>query len=70
MNDLNEGLNAAIPVYLHAIQKHPWCKKIEAKLEAPVTSIFCMRLKGVISGRGQDLLRFNYFMDAAIYNHV
>ena len=50
--------------------KHPWCKKREAKSEAPVTSIFCIQLKGVISGRGQGLLRFNYFVDAAIYNHV
>ena len=40
--------------------KYPWCKKREAKSEAPVTSIFCMRLKGVISGRGQGLLRFNH----------
>ena len=38
---------------LHAILKHPWCKGSEAKSEAPVTSIFCMRLKSVISGRGQ-----------------
>ena len=45
-------------------------KKSEAKLEAPVTSIFCMRLKGVISGGGQGLLRFNHFVDATIYNHV
>ena len=29
-----------------------------------------MRLKAVISGRGQGLLRFNHFVDAAIYNHV
>ena len=29
-----------------------------------------MQLKGVISGRGQGLLRFNHFVDAAIYNHV
>ena len=53
----------------NAIQKHPWCKKRKAKSETPVTSIFCMQLKGVISGRGQGLLRFN-FVDAAIYNHV
>ena len=39
-----------------------------AKLEAPVTSIYCMRLKGVISGQG--LLTFNHFVDAAIYNYV
>ena len=39
-------------------------------MEAPVTSTFCMRLKGVISGRGQGLLRFNHFVDTAIYNHV
>ena len=32
--------------------------------------IFCMRLKDVISGRGQGLLRFNHFVDATIYNHV
>ena len=43
--------------------------KNEAKSEAPVTFIFCMRLKDVISGRGQGLLRFN-FVYAAIYNHV
>ena len=29
-----------------------------------------MQLKGVISGRGQGLLRFNHFVDAAIFNHV
>ena len=52
------------------IQKHPWCKKSEAKSEAPVTSILCMRLKDVISGRGQGLLRFNHFVCAAFYNHV
>ena len=52
------------------MQKHPWCKKSEAKSEAPVTSIFYMQLKDVISGRGQGLLRFNYFVDAAIYNHM
>ena len=45
-------------------------KKSEAKSEAPVTSIFSMRLKGVILGRGQGLLRFNHFVDAAIYNRV
>ena len=45
-------------------------KKSKAKSEAPVTSIVCMRLKGVISGRGHSLLRFNHFVDAAIYNHV
>ena len=44
--------------------------KSEAKLEVPVTSIFCMQLKDVISGRGQGLLRFNHFVYAAIYNHV
>ena len=46
--------------------------KSKAKLEAPVTctSIFCMQLKHVISGTGQSLLRFNHFVDAAIYNHV
>ena len=54
----------------HAIQKRPWCKKSKAKSEAPVTSIFCMRLKDLISGRGQGLLGFNYFVYAAIYNHV
>ena len=57
-------------VYTYAIQKHHWCKKSEAKSEAPVTSIFCMRLKDVISGRGQGLLGFNHFVYAAIYNHV
>ena len=29
-----------------------------------------MQLNGIISGRGQDLLRFNHFVNAAIYNHV
>ena len=29
-----------------------------------------MRLKGVISGKNQGLLRFNHFVDAAIYNRV
>ena len=54
------------------MQKHPWCKKSEAKSEAQlqVTFVFCMRLKDVILGRGQGLLRFNHFVDAAIYNHV
>ena len=37
------------------IQKHPWCKKSKAKSEAPVTSIFCIRLKDVILDRGQGL---------------
>ena len=55
---------------LYAIQKHPWCKKSEAKSEAPVISIFCMRLKDVISGRGQGLLGFNHFVYEAIYDHV
>ena len=52
------------------MQKHPWCKKSTVKSEAPVTFVFCMRLKDVISGRGQGLLRFNHFVDAAIYNHT
>ena len=53
------------------MQKHLWCKKSEAKSEAPVTFVFCMQLKDMISGRGQlGLLRFNHFVDAAIYNHV
>ena len=56
--------------YWYAIQKHHWCKKSKAKSEAPVTSIFCMWLKDVISGRGQGLLGFNHFVYAAIYNHV
>ena len=59
-----------LKITYNAIQKHPWCKKSEAKSEAPVTSILCMRLKDVISGRGQGLLRFNHFVCAAIYNHV
>ena len=45
-------------------------KKSKAKSEASVTSFFCMQLKDVISGRGQGLLKFNHFVDAAIYNHV
>ena len=57
-------------VKYNAIQKHPWCKKSEAKSEAPVTCIFYMRLKDVISGRGQGLLRFNHFVYADIYYHV
>ena len=56
--------------YKGKLCKNPWCKKSEAKSEAPVNSIFCMRLKGVISGRGQGLLRFAHFVDTAIYNHV
>ena len=56
--------------YSYAMQKHPWCKKSVAKSEAPVTFIFCMLLKDVISGGGQGLLIFNHFVDAAIYNHV
>ena len=28
-------------------------------METSVASVFCMRLKDVISGRGQGLLRFN-----------
>ena len=59
-----------LALYNKTIQKHPWCKKGKAKSEAPVNSIFCMRLKGVISGRGQGLLRFNHFVYAALYNHV
>ena len=55
---------------IHAIQNTLGVKKARAKSEAPVTFIFCMRLKHVISGRGQGLLRFNHFVDAAIYNHV
>ena len=54
----------------NAIQKHPWCKKSDAKSKAPVTSIFLHVTKGVISGRGQGLLRFNHFVDVAIYNHA
>ena len=38
---------------LNAKQKHPRCKKSEAKLEAPVSSYLYMRLKSVISGGGQ-----------------
>ena len=59
-----------VNVFYYAMQKHPWCKKGKAKSEAPVTFIFCMRLKDMISVRGQGLLRFNHFVDAAIYNHV
>ena len=60
--------------YRYAIQKHPWCKKQGqvGSTRPPVTctSIFYMQLKDVISGTGQGLLRFNHFVDAAIYNHV
>ena len=52
------------------LYKNALSEKSEVKSEAPVTSIFCMQLKGVISGRGQGLLRFNHFVDAAIYSHV
>ena len=52
------------------MQKCPWCKKSKAKLKATVASIFCMQLKGVISGRGLGFLRFNHYVDAAIRNHV
>ena len=48
------------------MQRHLWCKKSNNKSEAPVSFIFCMRLKAVMSGRGQGLLRFNHFVDAAI----
>ena len=43
------------PSYLkiNAKQKHPRCKKSEAKSEAPVSSYSYMRLKSVISGGGQ-----------------
>ena len=34
-------------------QKHPRCKKSEAKSEAPVSSYSYTRLKSVISGRGK-----------------
>ena len=47
----------------NAIQKHHWCKKSEAKSEAPfyVAMVFMyMRLKGVISDRGQGLLKSNH----------
>ena len=57
-------------LYNYAIQKYPCCKKSKAKSEAPVTSIFCMRLKDMILGRGQGLLGFNHFVCADIYNHV
>ena len=55
---------------LRMLYKNTLGEKSETKLESPVTSIFCMQLKCVISGRGQGLLRFNHFVDAAIYNHV
>ena len=70
--DYSNSIQKSLAIFgkRYAIQKHPWCKKSEAKSEAPVTSIFCMRLKDVMSGRGQGLLRFNHFVYAAIYNHV
>ena len=37
----------------YAKQKHPRCKKSEAKSEAPVSFYSYMRLKSVISGGGQ-----------------
>ena len=69
-NLINLYTHVLAQVCIYAIQKHPWCKKSEAKWEAPFTSIFCMRLKDVISGRGQGLLGFNHFVYAAVYNHV
>ena len=56
--------------YINAIQKHPWCKKSEAKSEAPVTSSLYATKRCDIRGRGQIFLRFNHFVDAAICNHV
>jgi len=38
---------------LNAKQKYPWCKKSEAKLEAPISSYSYKRLKSVMSGGGQ-----------------
>ena len=39
--------------YSNAKQKHPRCKKSEAKSEAPVSFYSCVRLKSLISGGGQ-----------------
>ena len=38
---------------MYAKQKHPRCKKSEAKSEASVSSYSYKRLKSVISGGGQ-----------------
>ena len=40
-------------VYNNAKQKHPRCKKNEAKSEAPGSFNSCTRLESVISGGGQ-----------------
>ena len=61
----------AVFVWHNTIQKHPWCKKARPSQKHQLrTSIFCMQLKDVISGRGQGLLGFNHFVYTAIYNHV
>ena len=58
---------------LYAIQKHPGCKKSEAKLEAPfnVKYLFVLYLWliGLISGGGQGLLRINHVMQL-FYSHI
>ena len=40
-------------INIYAKQKHPRCKKSEAKSEAPISSYSYMQLKSVISGGGQ-----------------
>ena len=60
INDISNNLTSHIRLFaddciIYAMQKHLWCKKSEAKSEAPVTFVFCMRLKDMISGRGQGL---------------
>ena len=58
-------------IYIYSmLYKNTLGVKSEAKSEVPVTSIFCMPLKDVISGRGQGLLRFNHFVYAAIYTEL
>ena len=51
----NQTETLGIPTYgnIYAKQKHPRCKKSEAKSEAPVSSYSYTQLKSVISGRGQ-----------------
>jgi len=38
---------------MYAKQKHPDCKKSDAKLEAPISSYSYIQLKNLISGGGQ-----------------
>ena len=49
-------VDTLVSVKYNAKQKHPRCKKSEAKSEAPDSSYSYIRLKSLISGGGQAQL--------------